>query len=145
MQAAAPHCGRDWTAAGDDQPACWNGLSGESLGKQFRESGRQSGTHRTTDTRREQLRREVEAAGRHVAEAQETGRIDTAWKAEDCRAKGQDGSSTTRVYTGCDGVMVPVVTEAEKLKRRETIKTKRRRCGQKRKPLPPRRRGADQA
>ena len=93
----------------------------------------------------EQLRREVEAAGRHVAEAQETGRIDTAWKAEDCRAKGQDGGSTTRVYTGCDGVMVPVVTEAEKLKRRETIKTKRRRCGQKRKPLPPRRRGADQA
>ena len=92
----------------------------------------------------EQLRREVEAVGRHVAEAQQTGRIDTAWKAEDCRVKGQDSGDTTRVYTGCDGVMVPVITDAEKQKRREAIKAKRRRCGKKRKPLPPRKHGADQ-
>jgi len=90
----------------------------------------------------EQLRREVEAVGRHVAEAQQTGRIDTAWKAEDCRLKGE---AATRVYTGCDGVMVPVITDAEKQKRREAIKAKRRRCGKKCRPLPPRKRGADQA
>ena len=37
----------------------------------------------------------------------------------------------TRVYTGSDGVMVPVITQAEKLKRRANVKEKRRKCGQK--------------
>ncbi len=90
----------------------------------------------------EQLRKEVEAVGRRVEQAQQAGQLDTAWKAQDCRVKGEQ---TTRVYTGCDGVMVPVITEAEKQKRRATIKAKRRRCGKKCKPLPPRKRGADQA
>ena len=90
----------------------------------------------------EQLRQEVEAAGRRVEQAQQTGRIDTAWKAADCRVQGKEAM---RVYTGCDGVMVPVITEAEKHKRRHAIKAKRRCCGKKRKPLPPRKRGADQA
>ena len=93
----------------------------------------------------EQLRNEVEAAGLRVMEAQETGRIDTAWKAENCLLPGEKEGKTTRVYTGCDGVMVPVITEAEKLKRRATIKVKRRRCGKRCKPLPPRKHGADQA
>ena len=52
----------------------------------------------------EQLRNEVEAAGRRVMEAQETGRIDTAWKAENCLLPGEKEGKTTRVYTGCDGV-----------------------------------------
>jgi hypothetical protein len=78
-------------------------------------------------------------------EAQATGRIDTAWKAEDCRVPGDKEGKTTRVYTGCDGVMVPVVTEAEKLKRRAAIKAKRRRRGKRCGPLPPRKHGADQA
>jgi hypothetical protein len=93
----------------------------------------------------EQLRQEVEAAGRRVAEAQQSGQIGTAWKAADCRLNPQEGGPKTRIYTGCDGVMVPVITEAEKEKRRAAIKAKRRRCGRKCKPLPPRRRGADQA
>ncbi len=93
----------------------------------------------------EQLRKEVEAAGRRVAEAQQAGQMGTAWKGADCRLKGQENGPKTRVYAGCDGVMVPVITEAEKQKRREAIKAKRRRCGKKCKPLPPRRRGADQA
>jgi hypothetical protein len=93
----------------------------------------------------EQLRKEVEAAGRRVVEAQEAGRIGTAWKAEDCRLPGDKEGKTTRVYTGCDGVMVPTITDAEKLKRREATKAKRRRCGKKCRPLPPRKHGADQA
>jgi hypothetical protein len=93
----------------------------------------------------EQLRKEVEAAGRRAMEAQETGRISTAWQAEDCRLSADKEGKTTRVYTGCDGVMVPTITEAEKLKRRASIKAKRRCCGKKRKPLPPRKHGADQA
>jgi hypothetical protein len=93
----------------------------------------------------ETLRREVEAAGRRAMEAQESGRIGTAWKAEDCLVPGEHEEKTTRVYTGCDGVMVPTITEAEKLKRRATVKAKRRRSGRKCRPLPPRKHGADQS
>jgi len=93
----------------------------------------------------ERLRQEVEAAGRRAVEARQTGRIDTAWKAEACRVKGEKDGHATRVYAGCDGVMVPVITDAEKQKRREAIQAKRRRRGKKCKPLPPRKRGADQA
>ncbi len=93
----------------------------------------------------EQLRKEAEAVGRRVMEAQESGRLDTAWKSEDCECVEEKGAKTTRIYAGCDGVMVPVITETEKLKRREGIKAKRRRRGKKCKPLPPRKRGADQS
>ncbi len=48
-------------------------------------------------------------------------------------------------YVGCDGVKVPLVTEAEKRKRRDRVKEKRRRCGRRRRPLPAAKRGADQA
>ena len=89
----------------------------------------------------EQLRRVVEAAGRRVLAAQQAGSIATAWKADECRVQG--AAEVTRVYAGCDGVMVPTITEAEKQKRRQTTLAKRRRCGKKRQPLPPRRRGAD--
>ena len=58
--------------------------------------------------------------GRRVMEAQETGRIETAWKAKDCRLPEEKEGKTTRVYTGCDGVMVPVITESEKVKRRDS-------------------------
>ena len=49
----------------------------------------------------------------------------------------------TRVYAGCDGVMVPIITDAEKVKRRNTILAKRRRSGKKCRPLPQRKQGAD--
>ncbi len=61
-----------------------------------------------------------------------------------CRRRAKQARKT-RVYTGCDGVMVPVVTEAEKVKHREKVKAKRRRAGKKRRPLPPRKHGADNA
>ena len=41
--------------------------------------------------------------------------------------------------------MAPIVTDAEKIKRRDKVKAKRRRRGKKCKPLPPRRRGSDLA
>jgi hypothetical protein len=91
----------------------------------------------------ERLRQEVEAAGRQVLKAQESQEIDVAWHAEDCVLAEGKAEPTTRVYTGCDGVMVPIITDAEKVKRRDKTKAKRRRCGKKRKPLPPRRHGSD--
>ncbi len=94
----------------------------------------------------ERLRQEVEAAGRRVLQAQQSDAIKATWRAEDCvvSAEAKTGKKT-RIYAGCDGVMVPVVTEAEKVKRREKVKAKRRRGGKKRRPLPPRKRGADNA
>jgi hypothetical protein len=61
----------------------------------------------------EQLRKVVEAAGRRVLEVQEAGRIATAWTAEQCLLPGDNKEKTTRIYTGCDGVMVPIITDGE--------------------------------
>lgn len=91
----------------------------------------------------EQVRKEVEAVGRQVLAGQEKDAIAVTWHPEDCVLPGDENPEKTRVYTGCDGVMVPVITEAEKVKRREKVKAKRRRRGKKCKPLPPRKRGAD--
>jgi hypothetical protein len=94
----------------------------------------------------ERLRQEVEAAGRRVLEAQQNNGVAVTWHAQDCVLPEEDNThKTTRVYTGCDGVMVPVITDAEKIKRRDKVKAKRRRGGKKCKPLPPRRRGADRS
>jgi hypothetical protein len=91
----------------------------------------------------ERLRQEVEAAGRHVLEAQQNNTIGVTWHAKDCAVPEDKTQKKTRVYTGCDGVMVPIITEAEKVKRRDATKAKRRRRGKKCKPLPPRKRGSD--
>ena len=94
----------------------------------------------------EQLRLLVEAEGRQVQAAQQAAAIATAWSSQDCEVveNGEKVPGKTRVYTGCDGVMVPVITQAEKLKRRAKVKQKRQQCGRRRRPLPPLRKGADQ-
>jgi hypothetical protein len=94
----------------------------------------------------EQLRQLVEAEGRDVLKSQEARTIAPAFTAADCRVPGGEGK--TRIYAGVDGVMVPVITDAEKRKRRETTVQKRREAAQSGKPcrpLPPRRIGADQS
>jgi hypothetical protein len=89
----------------------------------------------------ETLRVLVEAEGKRVLNAQRSGQLPLEWSAGDCTI-GSEG--TTRVYLGSDGVMVPLVSDAEKVSRRQTIKEKRRRRGKKARPLPPRKSGADQ-
>jgi hypothetical protein len=91
----------------------------------------------------ERLRQVVEAAGRRVLKAQQDDAIAVGWHAEDCTVPDNETGKKTRVYTGCDGVMVPIVTDAEKIKRRARVKAKRCRRGKKCKPLPPRKRGSD--
>jgi predicted HAD superfamily Cof-like phosphohydrolase len=91
----------------------------------------------------ERLRQEVEAAGRRVLKAQQNDAVAVTWHAEDCVVTDDQTGEKTRIYTGCDGVMVPIITDAEKIKRRDNVKAKRRRSGKKCKPLPPRRRGSD--
>jgi len=95
----------------------------------------------------EQLRLVVEAEGRNVQAVQQAAVLPTAWTAADCQVveNGRKVPEKTRVYTGCDGVMVPVIRQTEKQKRRANVKQKRRQCGRKRRPLPPLRKGAEQA
>lgn len=91
----------------------------------------------------ELLRQVVEAAGREALRAQQSNAVTVAWHAEDCVVSEGEGEGKTRVYVGCDGVMVPIITEAEKIKRRAKANARRRRRGKKCKPLPLRKRGAD--
>lgn len=91
----------------------------------------------------EQLRQVAEAAGRRVQKAQEADAITVSWHAEDCLVPAGETAKKTRIYAGCDGVMVPIITDAEKIKRRDKVKAKRRQRGRKCKPLPPRRSGSD--
>ena len=63
------------------------------------------------------LRAVVENQGRAVLTAQQKGLLLPAFTAADCTAQ--------TVITGADGVMVPLVTEAQKQKRRQTESAKR--------------------
>ena len=93
----------------------------------------------------ELLRQVVESEGKAIQAAARAGRLPVTWGAGDCPALGKDGRQTdqTRVYLGSDGVMVPLVTDAEKQARRRKVKSQRRQRGKKCKPLPRAREGAD--
>ena len=88
---------------------------------------------------KETLRQLVEAEGRSVLGQMANGALMPSWSSVDC-ATDQE---TTRLYIGCDGVKVPLVTEEEKRKRRKGLREKRRRRGRKCKPLPRAKTGAD--
>jgi hypothetical protein len=90
---------------------------------------------------KETLRQVVEGEGKAVLKMMQCAQLGPAWSASECQTE----QGTTRVYSGCDGVLVPLVTDEEKQKRRAKVKAKRRRCGCKRKPLPRTKPGADNA
>lgn len=89
----------------------------------------------------ETLRKITEADGKEVLRLFQRLELSPEWTAEDCKTD----SGTTRLYEGCDGVKVPVVTDAEKKKRRATIRKKRQQRGRKAQPLPRLKSGADNA
>lgn len=67
---------------------------------------------------KEKLRQLVEAQAATVTRGRNDGTIKAAWSSADARVK-TDAGVLTRVYTGVDGVMVPMVTATEKEKRRK--------------------------
>jgi hypothetical protein len=89
----------------------------------------------------ETLRQLVEHEGKQVLAAQQAATLPTAFEAADCEVS----PGKTRLYVGCDGVMVPLITDGEKRARRTKIKDRRRRSGRKCRPLPALKAGADQA
>ena len=90
----------------------------------------------------ETLRVLVEAEDKRVVRAQRSEQLPVGWSATDCRIEPK--AKATRLYLGSDGVMVPLVTDAEKTSRRHKTKQKRRQRGKKARPLPPKKAGADQ-
>jgi hypothetical protein len=88
----------------------------------------------------EQLRQVVQAEGRRVLAAQQSGELKPVFQAEDCSVPE---TGRTRMYVGVDGVMVPMITDAEKLARRKKVLEKRRKRGRKCRPLPSRTKGTD--
>ncbi len=64
----------------------------------------------------ETVRQIVEGEGRRVVRQQRSGVLGPTWTAEDCRVRPQE---RTCIITGADGVMVPLVTQAEKDQRRK--------------------------
>jgi hypothetical protein len=97
----------------------------------------------------ENLRKLVEHEGQLVLEAQRSEQLELDFTAADCKTQQRpDGRETTRLYVGLDGVMVPVITQTEKDKRRAKAKQRRkhlpRRRGVHRRPLPPAKQGTDE-
>jgi len=64
----------------------------------------------------ETVRGLVEGEGRQMVQQQRCGTLGPDWTVEDCRSKPQE---PTCIITGADGVKVPLVTKAEKDKRRK--------------------------
>lgn len=97
----------------------------------------------------ESLRKLVEHEGKLLVAAQQAEQLELDFTAGDCTTTDTpDGHEATRVYAGSDGVKVPIITDAEKRKRRAQVIGRRqrlpRRRGLRRRPLPAARKGADQ-
>jgi hypothetical protein len=88
----------------------------------------------------ETLRMIVESDGKLALQLTESGELSPNWAARLC--PGPDGRSL--VYLSSDGFMVRLITNAEKVSRRQKVVQKRRACPKKRRPLPPGKKGADQ-
>ena len=71
---------------------------------------------------KEWMRQIVQAEGRHVEAGRHDGSVRPNWQAGDCAVAP---GGPTRVMVGSDGVMVPMVTEGEKHKRRVKLAAKR--------------------
>ena len=87
----------------------------------------------------ETIRQLVESEGKAVRQAQAQGKLTPTWNSQDCVAD----TGKTRVYASCDGVQVPLITDAEKKTRRKRVREKRRTRGRKCKPLARAKQGSD--
>jgi hypothetical protein len=73
----------------------------------------------------ERLRQMVQTDGRLILAAQQANEVAPAFTATDCLVDPVQPDGATRIYNGVDGVMVPMIMEQEKQRRRETVEQKR--------------------
>ena len=93
----------------------------------------------------ERLRQMVQTDGRQILAAQQANEVTPAFTATDCVVDPVHPDGATRIYNGVDGVMVPVITEGEKQRRRETVEQKREANGVPIDSLPERKAGCDES
>jgi hypothetical protein len=74
----------------------------------------------------ERLRQMVQTDGRLILAAQQANEVAPAFTATDCLVDPVQPDGATRIYNGVDGVMVPVIMDQEKQRRRETVEQKRK-------------------
>jgi hypothetical protein len=74
----------------------------------------------------ENLRTLVESEGKAVLAASRDEQLELDWSAAQCKTTTPAGVEVSRIYATADGVMVPVTTQAEKDKRRATVRKRRR-------------------
>lgn len=78
------------------------------------------------DCGRELFRQIVESEGRAVLNVSVQEQLELDWSASQCRTQRPDGQEVSRMYVSADGVLVPTITQAEKDRRRATVRRKRR-------------------
>jgi len=124
----------------DDRVDRWLGIADSSVSLGARELcclvGSDGGSFRKAsaklkkvgeiDVSAETFRVIVESEGARMLETRRVGLLAPDWTASDCRSRPSEPSC---VLMGADGVMVPVITAAEKAKRRAGRKRVRRRGG----------------
>jgi hypothetical protein len=87
----------------------------------------------------EQYRTVVESDGKAALARARAEQLEIDWSAAQCKTKTPDGREVSRIYASADGVMAPVTTTAEKLKRRQTVLKQRKErsaSGEQKPPLP---------
>jgi len=105
-------------SVGVRQLCCREGTQARSFAR-----GRENLKHAAQLEAGEELfRRIVESEGKVVLKAAESGQLELEWSAGQCVAQRPDGQRTTRLYVSADGVLVPAIMQAEKDKRRATVK-----------------------
>ena len=97
---------------------------------------------------REKLRELVESEAATIIQARDSGKLPATWTSADAKLDESNKNSPTRLYVGVDGVMVPIVTQTEKDKRRKNQSIRRQQRSASgvgnAKPLPPARKGSDE-
>ena len=105
-------------SVGVRQLCCREGTQARSFAR-----GRENLKHAAQLETGEELFREiVESEGKAVLRASESEQLELDWSGAQCVAQTPQGGTTTRLYVGADGVLVPATTQAEKDKRRATVK-----------------------
>ena len=116
----------------------------------FRQAAEDAGRIGNVPVCRERLRLLVEAEAAAIAASRDSGVTRAAWTNVDATVEaGARPGSPTRIYAGVDGVMAPIVTQAEKDKRRANHAVRRQRRSAaglaNARPLAPGRPGSDES
>jgi hypothetical protein len=123
---------------------CRLGVAGGSFARAAHNLDRAAGVKMSE----EKFRQVVEAEGRAVLAVSENEQLELDFSAAACKTRTPEGESVSRIYASCDGVLVPMTTQAEKAKRRATTlrrrRAKRPAQGRRRGRLATMKRGADQ-